>query len=435
MVKLDILERRPPAVIESEKALLGSVLMMPDKVIDNVVGHTGATDFYDESLGRIYGILCGLHAAGFPVGDLKATLAELKRQGVYESLGGAAFIAELVSQTQWVHAVTYAKQVAATSVLRQQLRICADWIDRIYNEEPAEDCAAWVETQLACLSGNGASGSRQADEVADQVIGELDRPNIAPPVMTGMFYVDSAIGGWMPGELVVLAARPGCGKTAMGLQIATYNAESSRRVLFASLEMADHELATRVLCTQSGINSRRVRSGEVTQSERDRLKQAAAEIRHRPLVIWSPPTATIGKIAAVARREAARGGLSLLVVDYIGLIRSDNDQRPRHEQVAAISAQLKGIAKDLHVPVLALCQLNREAHGKEPTLAQLRESGAIEQDADIVLFIHQMQDRQAKLIVAKHRHGETGSCMLGWEPERTRFVGGPSRHEEFDDFA
>lgn len=256
-----------------------------------------------------------------------------------------------------------------------------------------------------------------ADVVADLATGTCDRPT-----MSGFEALDSSAGGWMSGELVILAARPGVGKTTFAMQVAAHNAARERRVLFVSLEMRDRELVARMLSGDPGVDSRRLRAGRLGTADIDKLRAAADDIRDLPVRVWAPPSATLARIRGVAKREVAFGGLSLLVVDYIGLIRpaAGDTKRPRFEQVGEVSAGLKSLAKELDVPVLALCQLNREADGTEPRLSNLRDSGSIEQDADVVLFLHR-ETTATKLIVAKHRHGETGSVALRFDGSTTRF--------------
>ena len=237
----------------------------------------------------------------------------------------------------------------------------------------------------------------------------------------------------MPGELGILAARPAMGKTALAMQKALHNARQGRRVLFVSLEMRNRELARRLLCQEAELDSRLLRGRRVDAAARARLQAAHEELAGLPIRLWDPASATLAEIRGVARHMRATGGLYLLIVDYLGLIKpsADSKRLQRHEQVQQTSAGLKELAKELCIPVLALCQLNREADGEEPRLSHLRESGAIEQDADMVLLLHHPEREQSKsgnqkkriayLIIGKHRHGETGRIKLQWHPSETRF--------------
>jgi replicative DNA helicase len=228
----------------------------------------------------------------------------------------------------------------------------------------------------------------------------------------------------MPGELVIIAARPGQGKTALAMQIAQRVATRGQ-VVFVSLEMRDRELIRRSLSALSGVNSKKLREARVTELEFDQLRGARMELTGLPLEICAPNRATMQQIVGMAKyRKAMGGGVRMLFVDYIGLIRAGTGERgmERHLQVGEFTAGLKSLGKELGCPVVALAQLNRDAQNKPPTLANLRESGSIEQDADIVLLIHHPSDEpRAHLMIAKHRHGKACIVRIPWNPETTSF--------------
>ncbi len=414
----------PQDQADTERALLAAVLVDPSRLAE--VGQVvSGDDFHDPDYGRLFATITTLHEAGWPIGDPAALVPELKRMKLPEAVSTAAFMFKLLPLGIGAHAVYYAKQVTRAATLRRQHGIGCDLLQRLH--DPAadpHDVAQWLDARLQGIGGRSADPSRTIGEIAADVLADLRQPrDHARGIMSGLVSHDMTVGGWMPGELVILAARPGIGKTALGLQTAMHNATRGRPVLFVSLEMRDRELVTRTLCGLSGVNSRRLRTGRMESGDLEAIEREADEVGEVPLRIWAPSSATLARIRAVAKRDAAAGGLALLVVDYIGLVRPADSKRPRHEQVAEVSAGLKSLAKELNVPVLALCQLNREADAAEPRLSHLRESGSIEQDADIVLFIHRdKQDAtEARLIIAKHRHGDTGAVALRWVPERTRF--------------
>ena len=414
----------PPSDPDSETALLAAVILDPTNM-GKVVDLVSADDFGDPDFGAMFEGLRTLHDAGLPIGDPKVFLPELQRANVPVD---AALVYRLIQEGTPANARYYAKQIRRCEMLRRHYRIGWDLLERTTatDADPA-DIGQWLESRLATIGQRVADPPRQLDEVAGEIIADLrDRDSAAPRgIMTGLIRHDETTGGWQPGELVILAARPGVGKTALALQVAMHNAMRHRPVLFVSLEMRDRELVTRVLCGRSRVDSRLLRAGDVTPSDLQDLERASTEVDGVPLRIWAPPTATLPLIRAVAKRERVASGLALLAVDYIGLVQPDDRTRPRHEQVAAVSAGLKRLAKELVVPVLALCQLNREADRTEPRLAHLRESGAIEQDADLITFLHRPDsDARTTLIVAKHRHGETGKMELAWLPEETRFDDG-----------
>ena len=271
-------------------------------------------------------------------------------------------------------------------------------------------------------------------------------------VETGLTDFDTMTGGLHNGELIILAARPSMGKTALAMNMAEHAAiEGQAPTLFVSLEMSAIELADRMLCSLARVNGHRLRNGTISSDDHTRLIEKANEISEAPLFVDDSPSRTVSEIAAAARRISRRhGSLGLIVIDYLQLIEPDNPRDPRQEQVAKIARRLKGMARELEVPMLCLSQLNRQAEdGKDhrPKLSHLRESGAIEQDADVVMFVHREEyyhrgeDKaqyagQAEIIIAKQRNGPVGDVQLTWEADYTRFsTRAPDRHSEFDDYA
>jgi replicative DNA helicase len=267
----------------------------------------------------------------------------------------------------------------------------------------------------------------------------------------GFRELDAKTAGLHQGELVILAARPSMGKTALAMNIAENVAHQQNvPVLFVSLEMSSLELADRLLCSVARVNGHRLRNGTVSQEDRLRLVDTAEMLSRAPLFVDDSPSRTVTEIAAAARRIKRRhNGLGLLIIDYLQLIEPDNPKDPRQEQVAKIARRLKGMAREMKVPVMCLAQLNRQAEVSKdniPRLSHLRESGAIEQDADVVLFVHREEyysrgeDReqvagQAQLIVAKQRNGPVGEIPLEWLRDFTRFQDPvPERLKDFDHF-
>jgi replicative DNA helicase len=269
---------------------------------------------------------------------------------------------------------------------------------------------------------------------------------------TGFTNFDEMTGGLHSGELIILAARPSMGKTALAMNIGEHVSINQKLpVLFVSLEMSGIELADRMLCSLARVNGHRLRNGTISADDRERLIRKANEISTAPLFVDDSPSRTVSEIAATARRIKRReGDLGMIVIDYLQLIEPDNSRDPRQEQVAKIARRLKGIARELEVPLLCLSQLNRQAEDSKdhrPRLSHLRESGAIEQDADVVMFVHREEyyhrgdERaqfagQAEIIIAKQRNGPIGDVELTWEADFTRFSDrAPERHNEFDDYA
>ena len=267
-------------------------------------------------------------------------------------------------------------------------------------------------------------------------------------IETGFRDFDTLTGGLHDSELIILAARPSMGKTALALNIGEFSAlKSDTTTLFVSLEMSSVELADRMLCSLAKVNGQRLRNGTISNDDRRKLVEKAAEMSQAPLFVDDTPSRTMTEIAAAARRLKRKSNLGLVIIDYLQLIEPDNPRDPRQEQVAKIARRLKGLARELRVPVLCLAQLNRQAEvsrDNRPRLSHLRESGAIEQDADVVMFIHREEyyqtneeDRakvagQADLIIAKQRNGPIGEIKLTWMKDFTRF--GDSEHRPYDEF-
>jgi replicative DNA helicase len=256
-------------------------------------------------------------------------------------------------------------------------------------------------------------------------------------IPTGISSFDADMGGLFPGELTILAARPGVGKTSFALQVAAHNAESGRLVYFASLEMSAAELSIRLACGESGVSNRLVRIGKFGADDSQRLSEALRKQAKVALEIHDRSALTVASIRREIRKRKKRG-LALAIVDYLQLVTPDDRRLPREQQVARMVRQLKETAREYEIPILCLCQLNRQADGDEtPRLSHLRESGAIEQDADVVLFLSKHEPKggethNAILIVAKNRNGETGPLRLDWDGGRTRFsVPGHSEFAEY----
>jgi replicative DNA helicase len=408
---------------EAEHALIGSILIDPSNV-SHVSGEVSARDFADFDLGCLWDALVTLQESGTPIGDMAVVVPELRRMRLPGGVADGACLMRLIQSGIACHARNYAAEVKKASKLRQQSQVAAELARLVLAPEADPDrIASWLEAATVS-TGTHRADCRQFGVVADEWLTELQTSQFRERiVMSGIYELDERVGGWLPGELVILAARTSVGKTAMAMQITSDLAERSRPVLFVSLEMKDRELVGRILCGAAEVDNRRIRNGRHNGHDVAQLKVQADRLRPNPLFIWAPHRATTGKIRAMAKRMQAVKGLDLLVVDYIGLIQPADSKRQRYEQIGQMTGDLKAIAKELNVPVLALCQLNRDADGQEPRLSQLRESGSIEQDADVVLFIHResREKPEATLIVAKHRHAEVGKMTLQWSTSRLRF--------------
>jgi replicative DNA helicase len=454
---LSIDSRDRPANVDAERGVLGSILLKPD-VCDDVALILRPEDFADEAHQTLYRHLVDLHDSGKRV-DVTIVVERLRTQGDLERVGGAAAIAEIVqSVPHAAHAAHYAQIVRDKAMLRSLIDASTDILRDAYDaaDEPREQVARAEAKIFQILEHGSSAEAKPIEDVLTQVMVRMDarmkHEHALGGVETGFTDLDSLCGGLHNSELIILAARPSMGKTAFAMNIAEHVAIAIRQpVLFVSLEMASLELADRLLCSAAQVNGHRLRNGTISQEDRRRLVQKSSEISSAPLYIDDTPGRTLTEIAAVARRLKRKQGLALIVIDYLQLIEPDNPRDPRQEQVAKIARRLKTMSRELDIPVLCLAQLNRQAEvsrDNRPRLNHLRESGAIEQDADVVMFVHREEyyqttdeDRervkgQAEIIIAKQRNGPIGDVKLLWQHDFTRFVNLEHRpYDEFEQFS
>lgn len=426
----DLLDKAPPNDAEAERWVLGSVILEPS-VLDDL-GFLHPADFYGEAHQRIYATLLAMRAERAAI-DTGLLVERLKRTGQYEAVGGDRAMLEILHAAPVPsHAEHYGRIVARLSALRR-LRRMAEMLYRdsqAAQAEPAEIVDA-MEKQLAEIM-TGAYGDEPvpiAEAIAEATrrIDAMQDRQRTGGIMTGLTAYDEHYGGLFGGELTILAARPGVGKTSLALQIATHNARRGRLTYFASLEMSASELATRILCRQSRVNHRDIRAGRLERDDHVALVRAGNEAASAKLVIHDRPALSVADVRRATRR-LTRDGLALVIVDYLQLLTPEDRRIVREQQVSTMTRELKCLARELQVPVLVCCQLNRQADAERPRLSHLRESGAIEQDADSValLYTHEPNpeegDHNAILEVAKCRNGEANNQIrLWWNPQTTSF--------------
>lgn len=451
-----ILDRQPPCDVSAEMAVLGSILLMPDLCNDLVLA-LKADDFYDDANRKLYGHMTGMVELGKKV-DITLLVDRLKSAEDYELVGGGAYLAKLAHCVpNAAHAMYYAEIVSQKSTMRKLIEASTSILHEAYDETTdAKELLSRAEQRVLNIQDDrGGKNAESIGELLNSAMDQIDRRMkgelVSNGVDTHFVGYDEQCGGFHNGELIILAARPSMGKTALALNMAENVALIGKLpVLFVSLEMTGLELAHRMLCSVARVNGHKLRIGKLSQEERQRLVRKASEINSAPLFVDDAPSRTVSEIAAVARRIRQREKkLGLIVIDYLQLIEPDNSRDPRQEQVAKIARRLKHLARELKVPLLCLSQLNRQAEeGKDhrPRISQLRESGAIEQDADVVMFVHREEyyhrgddalqyAGQAELIIAKQRNGPTGDIELTWERDFTRFSDrAPERHSEFDNY-
>lgn len=452
-----ILDRTPPCDVSAEIAVLGSILLLPD-VVDDLVMILKSDDFYDDANRKLYKHMTDMIDLGQKI-DVTLLVNRLKTTDDYEAVGGSAYLAKLANSVpNAAHAVYYGEIVHSKATLRKLIEASTNILRDAYDESrdpkellsQAEQRVFQIQDERS--SQSAASIGELLTDSMERIDARMKGTAAVGGVDTHFSDYDAMCGGMHNGELVILAARPSMGKTAFALNIAENVSLIGRSpVLFVSLEMSGIELADRLMCSVAKVNGHRLRNGTISQEDRKRLVEKAVEVSNAPLYVDDSPSRTVSEISAVARRIKQREkSLGLIVIDYLQLIEPDNSRDPRQEQVAKIARRLKGLAREQEVPVLCLAQLNRQAEeGKDhrPRMSHLRESGAIEQDADVVMFVHREEyyhhgddasqyAGQAEIIIAKQRNGPVGEVELSWEKEFTRFQDrAPDRHAEFDNYS
>ena len=429
--------RVPPHNLEAEESVIGAMMLSSEAIAD-VVELLQPEDFYRGAHARIYEALRGIYARGEPV-DLITAVEVLKRQGILDEVGGPLYLRDLVDQVPTpASAGHYARIVAQTALLRRLIGAAADVMEMAYSApQDPERVADEAEQRIYDVARR-----EDKDEVAilrdlvDQAMLDLEsiqnRDSAYTGLASGFRDLDDLMSGLQPGNLLIIAARPGIGKSSLATNIARNVSVDGHPVALFSLEMSRFEIGMRLLCAEARVPWDRIRNKRVGPTDWTNVVHAAEVLHDAPLHIVDAGNVNIVDIRAKARRmRTGRTGLDLIIVDYLQLMTSPNTRRPdnRQQEVAEISRSLKLLAKELHIPVIALSQLNRNPESradKRPQLSDLRESGSLEQDSDVVMFIHRddadpERKREAELIVAKHRNGPTGSIKLNFEASLTQF--------------
>ena len=454
---INLLDRQPPQAVEAERAVLGSILLLPE-VFDEVALILKADDFYDDANERLFQHILTMHDDGQQL-DPMLLLQRLRDAGEYEAVGGAAYLAEVGEAVPTAaHAEHYASIVKEKATLRALIHASTDIVREAYEPtaEARQTLSRAEEKVFGILDSKGSGQVSSIRDILEQSLERIDarmkQDHAFGGVETGFDDYDDLTGGMHGSELIILAARPSMGKTALALNIVEHvSIDLGLPTLMVSLEMSALELGDRLLCSRARVNSHRLRNGQISGEESGKLVQTAAEVAGSPLYIDDSPSRTMTEIAAAARRIKRRQGLALIAIDYLQLIDPDNSRDPRQEQVSKIARRLKGLARELDVPVMCLAQLNRQVEAtrdNKPQLSHLRESGAIEQDADVVMFVHREEyyasdemareevRGQADLLIRKQRNGPVGDVKLTWLHDFTRFENSaPQPYEDLAAFA
>ena len=433
--------RVPPHDLQAEESLVGAMLLSKDAIAAASELLGGPDDFYKPAHGHIYEAIIGLYSSGDPVDPVTVADA-LSRADLLEAIGGPAVLVNLQSRTPaTTSAARYAKIVEEHALLRRMIWASSEIIETAYTvPDDVDQLIDDAESRIYSVAQR-----RLTDTTAP--IGDLlgltldrleelyNRGESITGVPTGYVDLDKILAGLQPSALVVLGARPAMGKTSFALGIASHaGLEAQKPVLLFSLEMSQLEMSQRILCAEARVDATKVRNGTLSTAEWEKIHHAVGRLANAQIYIDDNPNVTIMDIRAKARRLKARlGDLGCIIIDYIQLMNGRSGAESRQLEVSEISRNLKILARELETPVVACAQLNRQLESradKRPMLSDLRESGSLEQDADVVLFLYRDEvynpetpDRgTAEVIVAKHRAGPTGKIRLAWLDHYTKFA-------------
>jgi replicative DNA helicase len=434
---ISLLDRAPPADERAEAALLGSLLVDPE-AIATIASILVPEDFSSTRNARIYEAIAALYERRQP-SDFVALAAELERTGQLDMLGGTAYLTTLASIAPTsLHVETYARLVERAALMRRLIGAGRQISDIGFENPPEVDEALDRAERLIFELGSRRVSQtivpiRSAlNEFFDEINSVTERRGELIGVPTGFSDLDKLTGGLHDADLVILAARPSVGKSALAFNLARNAAMEGNGVLVFSLEMSIEQIVQRLICSEASIDSQRLRQGFIDEYEWRRLSDAFGVLSEAPIWFDSTPAISTTELRMKARRLKAEHDVKLVIVDYIQLMQGRGLEN-RVQEVSEISRSLKALARELSVPVLALSQLSRAIESRQdhrPVLSDLRESGSIEQDADIVMFIHREElynpntDRRniADLIIAKHRNGPTASIPLRFFPGQIKFT-------------
>lgn len=436
-------ERIPPQDLDAETSLLGSMMLHREAIetVLPIIGRHEARCFYQPAHHALFQVLIDLYDQNKPI-DLVVVKDELLRRRLIETIGGETYMIDLVESVgSWVHAEHYARIVRDKSMLRDLIE-CADQIlqdayaetDQARNILDRAEQAIFKATEQR-VTGQATSLGGAITDVFRMI--ENRGEHYISGLPTGFVELDELTSGLQPGEMIIVAARPSMGKTALGLNLAEHlSADEKIPTAFFSMEMSRQQVAHRILCSRGKVDSHRVRRGMLSEDQINRLAYVCQDLESAPMFIDDTPGMSILELRAKTRRLLRQHQIRCVVVDYLQLMHAPvahRQQSNRQEEIATISRGLKALARELNIPIVAMAQLNRASEAREgnrPRMSDLRESGAIEQDADVVVLLHREEyykpedvslRGKAELIVAKQRNGPTGKVMLHFNSQQTRF--------------
>ena len=435
-----------PENLEAERSLLGILLLGEEEAWDEIASTVKESDFFQPAHRKIFQNVKELHQKGQP-SDVITLANLLKKKDLLEQVGGTAYLSELIHELpSSVNISSYAQIIKEKALLREVIHISEGFIDKAQKESytKIEHFIDSLESEIFRL--NQTRIQSELLPITDLVepglkkLEELYYKKISLTGLPSYFHeLDNLTSGFQPSELIIIAARPSMGKTALSLNIALNNALNKKKVAFFSLEMSREQVLMRLLSSLSQINLSQIMTGQVADYRWEKLIAVAGQLSNIPFFIDDSSPLSPYEIRTKARRMKAREGLDLIVVDYLQLMQLPERAESREREVSEMSRLLKAFSKELNIPIIALSQLNRGVESRSnrrPILSDLRESGAIEQDADVIMMLYREDYYEegesagtAEVIINKHRNGPTGTVTLRWVPEYATFENDVSQEE------
>ncbi|MDI6604811.1 MAG: replicative DNA helicase [Thermoanaerobacteraceae bacterium] len=428
----------PPQNIEAEQSILGSMLLSRDAIIDASEVLKGE-DFYKESNKKLFEIIMDMFEKNIPV-DLITIVDELRRQNLLEAVGGIEYITNLSSSVISTANVShYASLVREKAILRRLIKASSEIMEMGYQEDDVRNVLDIAEQKIFDIAqGRNTSNFVPIKDVLMNTFYNIEKlyknKGHLTGIPSGFPDLDLKTSGFQPSDFILVAARPSMGKTSFALNIAQNAALfTNLPVAIFSLEMSKEQLVNRMICSTANIDSQKLRTGNLDDDDWPKLAAAMAPLSTAPIYIDDTPGISVMDIRAKCRRLKLEKNLGMVLIDYLQLMQGKGNPESRQQEVSEISRSLKGLARELQVPIVTLSQLSRAPEARSdhrPVLSDIRESGAIEQDADIVMFLYRddyyNKDSEkkniAELIIAKHRNGPTGTVELLWMGQFTKFV-------------
>ncbi len=449
--------RLPPQNLEGEMSVLGGVLLQ-NEALNKALEILRPEDFYRDSHRKIFAALISLSERNEPA-DLVTLTAELQRGGALEAVGGSTYLATLVDYVPTAANISfYCKLVKEKSLMRRLVEVSTEIAGQAYKGGDVEEVLDRAEKSIFEIAENRTRPSYfPVKEILKDTFKAIealyDRKELVTGAPTGFTDLDALTSGLQPSDLIIVAGRPSMGKTAFCLNLienASIHAKKPVASVIFSLEMSKEQLVQRMLCSVARVDASRLRTGHLGESDWPKLTMGAGQLSEAPIFIDDTPAISVLELRSKARRLKAEHDIGLVIVDYLQLMRGHNPES-RQQEISEISRSLKALAKEIKVPVVALSQLNRSLENrtdKRPIMADLRESGAIEQDADVIMFVYREavycedcksrektcdkgHEKDAEIVVGKQRNGPIGTVHLTFRGEYTRFENQAKRRDDF----